>query len=172
MSTIEDAWEWPNKRLKKICDSKGYFASMAYLPVFVFSCTEFVVRVHKHFHHRLQCFKPSRKTSTSPRQNRNIMPQISIDALNCECITLIANIAHMSARIDYVHISHITVGVITLCRRRFVNDGLKPLWRFVKRNVKAYDLSRFTAYRGHNIDIFTGFRFRFALNEPVQLIKF
>ena len=54
-----------------------------------------VVSPHEHSQNSLEIFQLSRKTSTSPRQCRNIMAQISVDTLHREGVTLVVNIEDM-----------------------------------------------------------------------------
>ena len=133
---------------------------------------ESVVRINKHLNHCSQCLQSSRKTSAATCEQGNIMPQVSIDPLDCKCIAFVAHISDVTTRIDYINITQITVSTIIFSIRSVVNNTLDSLRRFIKGHIKPHDLPRLTTNHGHQIDVFSCFSIRFTFNKPIQLVEF
>lgn len=87
--------ECPNAQLKEIKERTGCRDPRMVGTIAVFMNSKTVVSPHEHSQNSLEIFQLSRKTSTSPRQCRNIMAQISVDTLHREGVTLVVNIEDM-----------------------------------------------------------------------------
>lgn len=90
----------------------------------VFLQSETVVCLNKNNKNRLEIFQFSGKASASSCQRRDIMAQISVDTFHREGVILIADVVNMLSRIDYVHISLVSIRTVILCLRNGVNHPL------------------------------------------------
>ena len=58
--------------------------------VFELGNAESVVSVYKNVYYSLERIKPATKTTAPPRKHRQIMPRVSVYALDCKSIAFIA----------------------------------------------------------------------------------
>lgn len=93
----------------------------------VFMNSKTVVSPHEHSQNSLEIFQLSRKTSTSPRQCRNIMAQISVDTLHREGVTLVVNIEDMISGKNDIYVAGVPICAILSCLGSRVHHLLNGL---------------------------------------------
>ena len=132
---------------------------------------EAVVCLHKNSEDGLKVFQFPRETPAAPRQRRDIMAQISIDAFCREGVIFVVDIVNMLSRKDHIQISDIPIRTVCPGLRRRVYHSLNRAGSFVSAYNMAHDLPRPSAYHGYHIDIFPSLCPRLVLQKPVQLIQ-
>ena len=80
--------------------------------VAIFLESKTVIGLNKNSKNSLEILQFSRKASASPRQRRDIMAQISVDALHREGVIFIVNIINMLPRKDHIQVSAVSVCAI------------------------------------------------------------
>ena len=114
---------WPIAHLKKIEDREGQFAGLGItvLAELHFGDTEGVVGIGKNFEYSPERVQAARKTAATAAQNRDVVPQVGVDAFNGEGIVLVVNISHVLAGVHHVDIAPKAVGAVILGLRRGVD---------------------------------------------------
>jgi hypothetical protein len=112
---------------RKINQNKRQSAAIFPLPILIFSTSKPIIRVYKYVNHCEKRFQRSRKTSATLRKYRDIVPQISVHALNGVSITLIMRVSDVSPRIDHINVSKPIVCAISGCLRRTIYNPLNSL---------------------------------------------
>jgi len=85
---------------------------------------ESVVSVNKHLDDGLERLEAAAKAAAAASENRDVMPQVGVDALDIVRVALIVNIAHMLARKHHIQIAVIAVRGVFFSPRRAVYDAL------------------------------------------------
>ena len=142
------------------------------MSVLHFGYTECIVSVGKNLQNSLQSFNAARKTSASTTQNRDIVPQIGINAFYATGIFFIVDISDMLTRIDYINISCITVGTVIICRRRIINQCLNTIRGLVISRIDTDNLTGNTTDKRDNIAIFPRFGCSFLSDKPIKFVYF
>ena len=137
-----------------------------------FRCTERIASVNENSHNRVQGFNSSCEAPTAPHKNGNITPQISIHVLNGKRIVLVMEILHVFAGIYDVFVPAPTIRIVRFRPRHTLNHRLNPLRRLVISHVKPHNPARQATYHHHQIHILPRFGVGFALDKPVQFVKF
>lgn len=159
--------ECPNTQLKEVEKRKRDSRSRVSGAIAVFLKAKAVVSLHENSQDCLKILQFSWKTSASPRQCRDIMAQISIDAFHCKSVILVVYIENMLPRKNHIPISIVSIRTILFRFRRRVHHFLNGVRGFLTAHGMAHDLPRFSAYHGNDVDIFPGFCPGLALQKPV-----
>lgn len=163
-------WECPNKELKKVKERKRNGWPWVAGTIMSLLKPEAVVSLNENNQDRLKIFQLSRETPAAPGQSRDIMAQISIDTLHCECVIFIVNIENMLSWKDHIQISGVPVGTIIFRLSGCVYHLLDGSGGLIPAHSMTYDLPRFSTYHRYDVDIFPCFGARLVLHKPVQLI--
>ena len=95
------------------------------------------------------------------------MPKVGVYAFHNVRITLITDVADMSAGENDIKVAQIAVRTIIFCISNAVYNSLQSQRISVELDVETYDLTRFAAYHRHNICVFAGLSLGFFAYEPI-----
>ncbi len=159
--------ECPNAQLNKIKNRKRNRTVRMGRTIATLLKPKTVISLHENSQDGLKIFQLPRKASASTRQCRDIMAQISIDALHSEGVVFVVNIKNVFAWENYIQISRVPICAITFCLRSCIYHLLNRPRGFVSAHDMPYDLPRFPTHHCHDVDIFSCFCAGFILQKPV-----